>query len=110
MINDQCMWACRCPSNASWTWLKVMKLRDSFQNSIKHKVGTGENIFMWFDSWHPLDPLVKRFGQRIIYDCASSRWAKLSNFVNNGVWQFPIPVSTDLQVIQEGLSSIPIKG
>lgn len=100
MIKDQCMWACSCPSNAFWTWLKIMKLRYSFQNIIKHKVVTGEYIFVWFDSWYPADPLVKRFDQRIIYDCACSRWAKLSNFVNNGLWQFPVPVSTDLQVIK----------
>lgn len=76
MIKDKCLWGCRCPSNASWTWLKITKLRDSFHDVIRYKVGTGENIFVRFDSWHPLGPLAKRFGQRIISDCASSKWAK----------------------------------
>lgn len=44
MINDQCLWECRCPINASWTGLRSMKLRDSFHDIVKYRVGTGENI------------------------------------------------------------------
>ena len=61
-----------------------MKLRDSFQNFIKYKVGTGNSIHIWFDYWHPVGPLVRRFGEMIVYDCAISKLAKLSDFIVNG--------------------------
>ena len=54
-----------------------------------------------------MGPLLKRFGERLIYDCASRKGAaKLSDFAVNGEWQFPAPVSIDLQVIQNNLPYI----
>lgn len=70
-----------------------------------HKVGTEEETYMC-GMIH--DILLKRFGERLIYDCASRKGAaKLSSdFEVNGEWQFPEPVSIDLQLIQNNLPNV----
>lgn len=45
-----------------------MKLRDIANVFIKYKVGNGNSMWVWFDNWHSMGPLYKRYGDRIIYD------------------------------------------
>ena len=99
MIRGQSLWACQCPQDALWTWQKLMKLRDSFHSLIQYKVDNGEQIFTWLNNWHEQGPLVKRYGDRLIYDLASSSNSRLSDFISNGVWSFSHPTSINLHTI-----------
>lgn len=38
---------------------------------IHFKLGSGDSIFLWHDSWHPLGPMFEKFGLRALYDLAS---------------------------------------
>lgn len=46
---------------------------------------------------------MKRFGHRIIYDCASSKLAKVCSIITNGQWRLLIPVSTELMMMFHNL-------
>ncbi|GFZ12923.1 violaxanthin de-epoxidase-like protein [Actinidia rufa] len=48
---------------------------------IANKMGNGKDIFMWFDNWHPLSPLLDHFGSCILLDSAYPRTAKLESFI-----------------------------
>lgn len=76
-----------------------MKLRDSFHFLIHYNVGTGDNIFTLYDNWHDQVPLVKIFGDKLIYDLVSSISSKLRDFITNGAWSLPHPIYVDLQII-----------
>lgn len=106
MLKGQCLWTCRLPNDASWTWLKIMKLRDSFHNCIRHKIGSGDSIFTWFDYWHSDGPLVKKYGLRIVYDAVSTPDSKLSDYITEGVWTFPAISSRNLIRIANNLPTI----
>lgn len=68
-------------SDTSWTWNKIMKLSDVACEFVNYKIGNGQTVWCWYDKWHPLGPLIKRFGNRIVYDAASRCNAKMEEFV-----------------------------
>lgn len=75
---------------------------------IKYKVGCGCSIFTWHDNWHEDSPLVKRFGQRVIYDVASVSSSKLSDYIVDGRWNFPRPTSTFLNRVVSKLPGLHV--
>jgi len=52
---------------------------------IRFEVGTGENIHLWMDNWHPFGALVEKFGFRIVYDSYRKLDAKLSSVLKDGI-------------------------
>lgn len=89
MLRNQSLWSYHSAHDSSWTWQKLMKLRDSFHAYIKYRIGTGEHIFTWYDNWHSYGPSVRRYGARPMYDTVSSASSKLSDYIINGQWHFP---------------------
>jgi hypothetical protein len=61
-------------------------MRGIAKRILKFEVGTGENIFLWFDCWHPDGILIDVFGHRVVYDAQSNLKAKLSSIILNGDW------------------------
>lgn len=63
---------------------------------IKHRVGDGSRIFLWFDNWHPMGSLWDKFGDRIAYDSALGINAKVSEIVGGTTWRWPFPSSWEI--------------
>ncbi len=53
---------------------------------IRSKVGNGEGTFLWFDNWHPLGPIVQKYGSRICYDAAIPVYAKVKTILSSNRW------------------------
>ncbi|XP_028106175.1 uncharacterized protein LOC114305299, partial [Camellia sinensis] len=92
------------PTDPSWVWRKLLSLRNLTFPLIKFKIGNGENVFLWFDNWHPLCSLWHRYGQRILYDTNFLDSSKVSSIISNGSWMWPIPNTWE---INEWISSTP---
>ena len=105
MLRNQCLWSWQGAIDTSWTWLKLMKLRDSFHFVIKVRFGNGENTFTWWDNWHSHGPLVDKYGARIMYDAASEAKSKVKEFMTANGWQFP---STSANLRRSALDLPPI--
>jgi len=73
---------------------------------IKYEVGNGRDIFVCLDNWYSMLSLEKRVGTRIVYDAVSNLQAKLSDFIREGRWYFPPPISHELQMVQANLPVI----
>jgi hypothetical protein len=85
----------------------LLQLRPLIQPFIVYKVGNGTSISLWFDNWHPLGPLVERFGSRIAYDSGLSIDSKVSSILNTThQWQFPITQTWELNEIRSNLPSL----
>ena len=94
------LWCAKVPSKCSWSWRKLLQVRDRIRPLIKHKVGNGAGTFLWHDFWNPVGPLLPTYGQRIIYDYAIHSNAHGAAVINNGEWNWPIANSTDLMDIK----------
>jgi hypothetical protein len=103
-------WQISIPKVCSWSWKKLLKLRDIAKKFIRFKIGDGNRTYLWLDNWHPLGRLVDRFGFRIVYDSGSCLEAKVSSIIRNGDWFWPKARSDILVDIQIKLSDIPLGG
>ena len=74
---------------------------------LSHKVGNGENTFLWYDNWHTLGPLVERFGDRVMYDAALPMDSKVAKVISNNSWAWPVANSVALMAIKEKLTQLP---
>jgi hypothetical protein len=97
LLKGRSFWSVGIPHNCSWSWRKILKLRNIAKRLVKFEVGNGENIHLWLDSWHPLGILFEVFGYRVVYDAQSNLEAKLSSVIINGDW-FWKPARSDALV------------
>jgi hypothetical protein len=99
-LKGRSFWQVSIPQNASWSWKKLLKLRSIAKPFIKHLVGDGSSIFLWFDNWHPVGCLFYVYGFRVMYDAGHSIGPMLSSIVKDGYWHWPNARSDALVDIQ----------
>ena len=78
------LWGIPVPNDCSWSWRKLLNLRDTF-----HPVGNGKGTFLWFDNRHPLGPIVQKYSSRICYDTAIPVYAKVNTIIEENGWKWP---------------------
>ncbi|XP_031247377.1 uncharacterized protein LOC116105097 [Pistacia vera] len=61
-------WEIHIPSDASWAWRSILKLRTEAREHIKAIIGNGQATYVWHDNWHPRGPLKDRYSSHIVYD------------------------------------------
>ncbi|XP_031277640.1 uncharacterized protein LOC116136063 [Pistacia vera] len=79
-------WEILIPSNASWAWRSILKLRREAREHIKAIIGNGQATYVWHDNWHPRGPLKDRYGSRIVYDSGLHHLAKVTKSLTFGGW------------------------
>ena len=77
------LWCAKIPSICSWSWRKLLQLRDRIMPFIMHKVRNGKGTFLWHDSWNPVGPLLPYYGDRIIYDSAIHNNALVAEVIDD---------------------------
>ncbi|XP_028064890.1 uncharacterized protein LOC114267988 [Camellia sinensis] len=97
LIKGKCFWKIKTPSDPSWVWRKILSLRSVIYPLIRHRIGNGQNTFLWYDNWHHLGPHWDRYGDRIIYDSSLNGDSKFSQIIIGGSWKWPFPNSWDLR-------------
>ena len=100
------LWGVDIPQNYSWSWRKILKLRDKAKRFLRFEVGNREYIHLWLDSWHPFGVLLENYGYRVMYDAQSRVDAKLSYVIFNGEWYWGPTRSDDLVEIQSRLHEV----
>lgn len=69
-----------------------MKLRDVAREFVQYRIGNGKNVWVQFDDWHSLGPLVQ----------------KMEVCVDSAGWKLPRGISSDLiQVVNLSSSYMP---
>ena len=102
------LWCAKIPSICSWSWRKILQLRDRIRPFIRHKVSNGVGTFLWHDFWNQLGLILSRFGDRIIYDSAIHRNAHVAEVIGGGRWNWPIANSVDLIAIKNSCGDYPL--
>ncbi|KAL0442249.1 UNVERIFIED_CONTAM: hypothetical protein Sradi_0163800 [Sesamum radiatum] len=54
------LWAAN-DKDGSWTWKKLLKLRNHLIKGIQYQVGDGTEFKLWLDPWHPDGTLLHRY-------------------------------------------------
>ena len=90
------LWCAKTPSICSWSWRKILQLKDKIRPFIKHRVYNGKGTFLWHDFWNPIGPLLPHYGDRIVYDSAIENNALVAEVIREGRWNWPIAYSADL--------------
>lgn len=66
-LKQDSIWTVKAPSDCSWSWRKLIKIRDMMEKHTKVIIGNGLNTWLWLDNWHPKGVLIKQYGDRIRY-------------------------------------------
>ena len=63
LLRQGSVWNARIPSRCSWSWRKILQLRDRVRPYIRHRICNGGRTFLWHDFWNPLGPLLLFLGK-----------------------------------------------
>jgi hypothetical protein len=88
LLKGKSFWQVKIPQVCSWSWRKLLKLRNLAKQFLLFKVGNGENIFLWLDSCHPDGILHDIYGYRVIYDAGSQLEGNVSSVLVDGCWRW----------------------
>jgi hypothetical protein len=108
LLKGKSFWQVFVPQICTWSWRKLLKLKDEAKHFISFDVGNGKNIYLWFDAWHLDGVLYEKYGHRVIYDSHSKLEARLDSIIQNGQWCWPTARSDHLVNIQSRLCMVPM--
>jgi hypothetical protein len=110
LLKGDSFWQVSIPQSGSWSWKKLLKLINVAKQFLSFKVGDGNKIFLWYDTWHPEGCLFDKFEYRVIYDAGRNIGPRVSSIIRDGEWFWPSARSDHLVLIQSRLHEIPIGG
>ncbi|KAL0402515.1 UNVERIFIED_CONTAM: hypothetical protein Slati_4281400 [Sesamum latifolium] len=83
------------PNTGSWSWRKILQLRNQLIDHIRCTVGTGATLMVWQDPWHPFGVFIHRFPQgpqvagipleaqlSVVIQNGASNWSAIRNIQN----------------------------
>jgi len=66
LLRGRNFWTIKMPENCSWAWGKILKLRSLAWPKMKDIIGDGMTTSLWFDNWHPHNPLADSYDERFM--------------------------------------------
>ncbi|XP_074342078.1 uncharacterized protein LOC141679483 [Apium graveolens] len=93
VLNNKSFWTLKIPTDCSWIWRKVLKLRRVALQFITYSIGSRNDISLWFDPWWGGVCLADSYTSTIISQCGLHHSAMLSSVIHLGAWRLPRPNS-----------------
>lgn len=72
VLKEKSFWTVKVQLSRTWSWRKILKLRDVYRPMLKHVVGNGRRIHLWYDNWYPDGTLLLKY-MRVVYDLSISK-------------------------------------
>lgn len=91
VLKGKHFWIQKVPTDCSWIWRKIMRLRSVALQFISYSTADGDLISLWFDPWWGKICLASSTTSLIISQCGSSCNDKVSKLIVNGHWVLPEP-------------------
>ncbi|KAL4025640.1 hypothetical protein IC575_014044 [Cucumis melo] len=68
----------------------ILRKREKLKHHVRMEVGDGSRCRVWLDPWLQEGSILKQVGKIVLYDAASQRKARLSDFIGpDGEWHWP---------------------
>lgn len=89
LLKGTSTWEVKAKPLDSWSWSKLLKLRQLIRPHIRWKLGDETQILFWFDKWSSLGPLSQYCTRGLV--CFPSIGARdpLSTILKEGQWEWP---------------------
>ncbi|GAV85105.1 hypothetical protein CFOL_v3_28544 [Cephalotus follicularis] len=62
LLKDKSFWAAKVTSICSWSWRRVLLLRDSVATRLVYSIGDGGSTSLWLDPWFNGVFIISRYG------------------------------------------------
>ncbi|GAV82473.1 zf-RVT domain-containing protein [Cephalotus follicularis] len=108
LIKNQNFWTVNITNQCSWSWRKILQMRECLAERLVFSVSDGDRIALWMDPWFRGHFILSEYGSRVVYDARIPFNAKLSAVIRNGQWDWPTD-TWELQVISSITQSVPIE-
>ncbi|KAG8379340.1 hypothetical protein BUALT_Bualt07G0078200 [Buddleja alternifolia] len=104
-LGSKSIWNVKFATSNTWSWKRILKMKDLIQPHIKYSIGSGDRVWLWHDPWHEKGILSEQYPQGSIAlgpisDC------KLSRVILNYEWNWPMDNTTESIEISNTLPNI----
>ncbi|XP_063936141.1 uncharacterized protein LOC135147211 [Daucus carota subsp. sativus] len=89
VLRGRNFWVVPIPTDCSWIWRKVLKLRTLAKRFILYKLGNGISTSLWFDPWWKHNCLATYLTDPIIRAAGSTPNATVFTIICFGEWRLP---------------------
>ncbi|KAA0036886.1 zf-RVT domain-containing protein [Cucumis melo var. makuwa] len=90
ILKGKSLWDVDSRVGRSWCFRAILRKREKLKHHVRMKVGNGNRCRVWLDPWLQGGAILEQVGERVLYDAASRREARLSDFIDpNGEWLWP---------------------
>jgi hypothetical protein len=89
LLRGRNFWTIKALENCSWAWGKILKLRSLAWPKMQYIIGDDMTTSLWFDNWHPHNPLANSYSERFIYDSGMGNNARVNMLISNSEWKIP---------------------
>ncbi|KAL4018288.1 hypothetical protein IC575_021879 [Cucumis melo] len=90
ILKGRSLWDVDSRVGKSWCLRAILRKREKLKHLVRMKVGNGNSFRVWLDPWLPEGAILEQVGERVMYDAASRRKARLSDFIDpDGEWLWP---------------------
>ncbi|TYK28312.1 uncharacterized protein E5676_scaffold600G001370 [Cucumis melo var. makuwa] len=90
ILKGRLLWVVDNEVGRSWCLRAILRKRDRLKHHVQMNVGDGSRCRVWLDPWLQGGPILKQVREMVLYDAASWREARLSEFIDpDGEWQWP---------------------
>jgi hypothetical protein len=104
-LKDKNFWYASTPSNASWIWRKVLKLRSKVLPFLTYKLGNGSFFSLWYDPWlhgHSINP-----NPYLLLNSGLDRRARVSALIHDLNWVPPDSFHDEVLSFNQLLANAP---
>ncbi|KAK1424620.1 hypothetical protein QVD17_19953 [Tagetes erecta] len=89
-LKGRSIWDVTPKAKMTWSWRKILQIRELIRPHIRQKIGNGRDTFAWSDNWCNQSPLNRFITPRDIYNAGFSLHAKVADLVSNMNWKWPV--------------------
>jgi len=91
ILKHDCFWVCKIPTDCSWIWRKILRLRYLAKPHINFIIGDGSTISLWFDPWWNHDTIATTKKSVIFSQAGLPHSALVHHLIHRGSWALPTP-------------------